>query len=183
MRADFEAGVAAFEQGNYARAILEFRRLAEKGDALAQFNLGLLYELGLGAEADAGEAIRWYRRAAEQGVPAAQNNLGAIFKTGRGVAPDDAQAFAWYRRAAEQGFTEAQYNLAVLYDTGQGVERNLVEAYRWFSLVADDERGSDYQELARVNRGIVASQLSPEALARAQGLAEAWRAKPEAPAK
>lgn len=39
----------------------------EKGYANAQFNLGLLYESGLGVEKSNAEALRLYTLAAEQG--------------------------------------------------------------------------------------------------------------------
>ena len=75
----FTAGVAAYEQGDYARALAEWRPLAEHGDAVAQFNLGLMYQDGLGVLQDDAEAARWYRLAAEQGNSVAQVNL--VFPT------------------------------------------------------------------------------------------------------
>ena len=41
--ADFEMGFAAAQRGDYAAALLEWRPLAEQGDADAQYNLGLMY--------------------------------------------------------------------------------------------------------------------------------------------
>jgi hypothetical protein len=41
--ADFEAGVDAYNRGDYATALREWRSLAERGNASAQFNLGALY--------------------------------------------------------------------------------------------------------------------------------------------
>ena len=48
VRAGFDEGVAAFERGDYATALKEFRPLAEQGDADGQFNLGLMYDPGRG---------------------------------------------------------------------------------------------------------------------------------------
>jgi TPR repeat protein len=50
---------------------------AERGDAAAQFNLGILYENGLSDsrytdEGSRPEAVRWLLAAAEQGLPRAQ---------------------------------------------------------------------------------------------------------------
>lgn len=39
--ADFAAEVEAYERGDYATALREFRPLAEQGNAAAQFNLGI----------------------------------------------------------------------------------------------------------------------------------------------
>ncbi len=46
--ADFDAGVAAYDSGDYETAFREFKPLAEQGDAHAQFNLGYMYHKGEG---------------------------------------------------------------------------------------------------------------------------------------
>jgi len=88
----------------------ECRVQAEAGDASAQFNLGLMYDLGLGVAEDDGEAVRWYRMAAEQGYAAAQFNLGVIYADGEGVVQDDARAYLWLNLAvaASQGDDRAR---------------------------------------------------------------------------
>jgi len=57
---------------------------AERGDAEAQFNLGVIYENGLNdsryaAEGNRPEAVRWLLAAAEQGLPRAQIKLAEIY--------------------------------------------------------------------------------------------------------
>ncbi len=44
--ADFQAGVEAYDRGDYATALTEFRPLAQQGHAGAQFNLGQMYRKG-----------------------------------------------------------------------------------------------------------------------------------------
>jgi len=44
--AGFKEGVAAYERGDYQTAFREFKPLAQRGDATAQFNLGLMYSKG-----------------------------------------------------------------------------------------------------------------------------------------
>ena len=46
--ADFETGMDAYHRGDYATALREWQRLAEQGDANAQYNLGVLYAEGKG---------------------------------------------------------------------------------------------------------------------------------------
>ena len=46
--------------------------LAESGDADAQFNLGINYEIGNGVSIDVENAASWLRRAADQGHSGAQ---------------------------------------------------------------------------------------------------------------
>jgi len=51
---------------------LEVKKWAEKGDAGAQHNLGLMYYDGEGVVQDYIEAVKWYRKAADQGDAPAQ---------------------------------------------------------------------------------------------------------------
>tara|TARA_B100001105_G_C22089380_1_gene314347 strand:- start:175 stop:531 length:357 start_codon:yes stop_codon:yes gene_type:complete len=68
----------------------ETKRLAEQGDARAQYNLGFNYATGEGVPENDAEAVRWFRLAAEQGLAEAQSNLGTMYGYGRGVPENDA---------------------------------------------------------------------------------------------
>ncbi|MDE0945777.1 MAG: hypothetical protein OSA39_02875, partial [Sphingobium sp.] len=50
--ADVKAGVDAWQQGDYAKAVGEWRPLALAGDPDAQFNMGQAYKLGRGVQPD-----------------------------------------------------------------------------------------------------------------------------------
>ena len=52
LAADFDAGLAALQKGDYAAALREWMPLAERGDAVAQFNLALMYDNGQGVRQD-----------------------------------------------------------------------------------------------------------------------------------
>ena len=52
LAADFDAGLAALQEGDYAAALREWTPLAERGDAVAQFNLALMYDNGQGVRQD-----------------------------------------------------------------------------------------------------------------------------------
>ena len=93
--AEFAQALAYYSSQNYGQAFVLFNKLAEQGDAGAQFNLGYMYDNGEGVRQDYGQAVSWYRKAAEQGNAAAQYNLGVMYENGRGVRQDDAQAVAW----------------------------------------------------------------------------------------
>ena len=55
-----------------AEAVKRHRKAAERGDAVAQFHLGVSYDEGLGVAQDDAEAVRWYRKAADQGYAQAE---------------------------------------------------------------------------------------------------------------
>jgi TPR repeat protein len=101
--ADFQAGLDAFQKGDYTTAAKEWRPLAEQGDPIAQFNLGLLYVDGHGVPQNLVEAVNWFRRAAEQDYAPAQHNLGAMYGSGQGVKRDYIQAYKWLNLCAAKG--------------------------------------------------------------------------------
>ncbi|HTW67486.1 MAG TPA: tetratricopeptide repeat protein [Bryobacteraceae bacterium] len=101
--ADFHAGLVAFQKGDYVTAANEWRPLADAGDPVAQFNLGLLYVDGRGVPQSAAEAVNWFRRAAEQDYTRAQHNLGAMYASGQGVKRDYVQAYKWLNICAAKG--------------------------------------------------------------------------------
>lgn len=88
------------DAGNEAYAATSDVRAAERGDAEAQFLLGMAYSEGRGVPQDGEAAVRWYARAAEQGHPRAQNNLGVAYDHGRGVPQDYVRAYLWFNLAA-----------------------------------------------------------------------------------
>ncbi len=101
--ADFQAGFDAYNRGDYATAYREWLALAEQGDAKAQFNIGALYDFGMGVPKDYAVAVQWYRLAAAQGDVEAQFNLALSYQNGEGVSQDYVQAYAWFNIAATQG--------------------------------------------------------------------------------
>ncbi|MEO8346980.1 MAG: tetratricopeptide repeat protein [Betaproteobacteria bacterium] len=131
-------GVAALLQQDYATALKEFRPLAARGDAEAQYRLGRMYEYGRGVAPDMPQAMIWLRKSAAQENASAQGELGAIYASGFGGVPqDDAQAVAWFQKAANQGNPTAQYNLGLMYAKGAGVKQDFAQAVAWYRKAAD----------------------------------------------
>jgi hypothetical protein len=132
-----EDGLAAYKRGDYKTAAAIWTIAANKGDAGAQNNLGLLYDKGQGVAQDYQQAVSWYRKAADQGYAEAQNNLGLTYAKGVGVSQDDKQAVSWFRKAADQGYAEAQDNLGAMYANGRGVSQDYKQAAGWFRKAAE----------------------------------------------
>jgi len=105
--ADFQAGMDAKNRGDFAKALREWRPLADEGDARAQFYLGMLYENGDGVPEDYGKAREWYEKSAAQGDANAQFYLGLMCAFGRGTSLDLVQAHMWYSLAAGNGHARA----------------------------------------------------------------------------
>ena len=90
------------------------RRLAEQGDAAAQYSLGSRYALGEDVKQDYTVAAHWFALAAEQGHVTAQATLGAYYDLGRGVPQDSAKAYFWCVLALAGGDEPSKYRLPAL---------------------------------------------------------------------
>jgi TPR repeat protein len=174
--ADFATGQRAYESGDYATALKEWRTLAVQGHARAQAAFGVMYANGRGVAQDYAEAVRWFRKAAEQGHADAQFNLGRMYGQGRGVTQDDAEAVRWYRKAADQGHADAQFHLGLMYGQGQGVTQDYVEAHMWFNLAASRASVEDQKKYAE-KRDSLARIMTAEQIAEAQRRAREWKPK------
>ena len=94
----------------------EIKRLAEKGDVVAQMNLGNKYYVGEGVPQNFTEAVKWYRMAARQGNAVAQNNLRMMYSIGSGLPKNFIRAYVWASVAAAQGNEQAMANRNVVAD-------------------------------------------------------------------
>ena len=170
--ADYKAGEDAYNRGDFATALREWRPLAEQGDARAQYNLGVLYRKGRGVPQDDVQARQWYEKAAAQGQAKAQYNLGTLYLNGGGVPKDYQQALRWFRMAADQGEALAQTKIGIMYDDGQGVPHDFVQAHKWYNLAA-----TNGDKPAAELRDALAKQMTPAQIVEAQQLAREWKPK------
>jgi uncharacterized protein len=123
--ADVKAGVDAWQQGDYDKAVSVWRPLAQAGDPDAQFNMGQAHKLGRGVKADMTAAIDWYRKAAAQGHVRAEDNLGLLmFQQG-----DRANALPYLQRSAARGEPRAQYIVGTALFNGDLAAKNWPRAY------------------------------------------------------
>ena len=95
---------------SYGQDVEETKLLAEQGDALAQYTLGLMYYYGNDVPENDAEAVKWYRLAAEQGHVNAQWNLGTMYGKGESVPQNDLKAYVWLSVAVAQGSEDAKTN-------------------------------------------------------------------------
>jgi uncharacterized protein len=112
--ASYQKGIDAFAQGNFAEALKNLQPIAEKGNADAQFRLGLMYREGKGVAQDDKQGVSWLSKAAEQGQAEAQENLAFSYAKGLGVERDWVQADKWFSIAAASGKETAINNQKVV---------------------------------------------------------------------
>lgn len=112
--------------------LARLKPLADKGDAGAQYRVGVLY-----AESrDAFAAARYYKLAADQGQHEAQFRLASLNCNGLGVPKNLGECIRLYRLAADGGVTQAQVNLAARYLMADGTPADYGEAVRLAKLAA-----------------------------------------------
>ncbi len=188
----FKSALTAAQRGDFQAADWLLRPLALQGNAVAQFDLGLLYETGRGVPQNYFEAIKWYRLAADQGNALAQFSLGAMYTNGLGVAQDFSTAAKWYLLSAEQGYTWAQFYVGFFAANGQGIPKNVVLAHMWLSLAAasqfeapfgslkslDQKERRAVSDIASGARAKLEKEMTPAQIAEAQKLSADWKPKP-----
>ena len=133
---EIDKGYEAYNDGDYATALNEWKPIAEQGYAFAQYNLGIMHEYGNGVAKNYAEAVKWYRLAAEQGYAIGQYSLGLMYSNGYGVLKDKAEAVKWWRLSAEQGYAYAQGMLGIMYELGEGVLKDNIIAHMWYNIAS-----------------------------------------------
>jgi cell division septation protein DedD len=163
------AGIEAYLAHNYDEAIRQWRPLADRGDADAQYNLAQAYFLGNGVPQNSNLAEQWYARAARQGHPDAIANYGLLlFQNGRRQ-----EAIPYITRAADAGDPRAQYVLGTALFNGDVVPRDAPRAYALMSRAAAQNLPPAVTQLTEMER-----LLSPQDRARGVELAADMRTAP-----
>ena len=86
--ADLNTAASAYDAGDFDTAQREFRSLAELGDPVAQYNLGILYLRGEGVRKSAATGYAWLKLAADAKNPAAMRSEAEL----RPIYAEDAAA-------------------------------------------------------------------------------------------
>ncbi|KAL8687093.1 MAG: hypothetical protein Q9224_005254, partial [Gallowayella concinna] len=129
---------------SFEKALIWFKRGLANGDALCQYQLGLMYLNGFGVRKDAKTASDYFKAAAEQDFTSAQTYLGRLFLD----QGDISTAIRYFDLASRHGHIEAFYHLAEISNNGIGRERSCGVATAYYKLVAEKAESihSDFAE-------------------------------------
>lgn len=127
-------------------------RLADSGNPIEQFRVGIHYYYGTSVTKDLKKAVKWFQASAKQGYIYAETSLGICYRKGEGILTNYIEAVKLFEHAAALGDIIAVYNLAICYYYGQGVIKdyqksaelfrqaseygNVSEDHRWSHIVA-----------------------------------------------
>ena len=131
-------------------AVAHFQSAADNGYAMAEYYVGILYQLGLGVDRDYETALSWFEKATEQDYAPAICQMGYIYFNGLGVDANLEQAAYYQKLAAAQGYTPAQINLGYMYENGYGVTQNLETALAYYKLAEESGYAGASEAIARV---------------------------------
>ena len=149
------------------KTVYWYKKLADEGESIAMFNLGLHSAKGFGLERDYNQAAYWMDRAAEAGdedapqlakmyraaemnrVKAEEGDAQAqadfakfLMGLGRsldqaGPGKDYSESVKWAKAAVAQGNLDGMYTLALAFGHGRGVEEDLLKAFRLYEKAAN----------------------------------------------
>lgn len=83
---EYEKAVEATSAGDYHLAVPIWKKLAQQGNPVAQYNLALFYKEGYGVDRDSSESRRWYKAAAQHRLVQATASIKPV-NNGRDIQP------------------------------------------------------------------------------------------------
>lgn len=163
-----------YKNHDVLKAFELFQSEAEKGNILAAFDIGKMYQNGLLGEDNVPKADEYFQKAlqgfltleptAKRLKPYVQYRIGKMFALGLGTEQDYTKAFGWFEKSAAAGNKFAQYSLGSLYFFGNGVPQNYEKAFEYYKLSADQDNAYACYEAAKMLRdGIGVGQNSEQA--------------------
>jgi TPR repeat protein len=163
-----EVGILTEE--DYPASIELYRKLAEAGHVLSQYELGqeLMYgrltkdpflfkKTGTTIRTDV-EAFSWYLKAAKNGYPVAQNSVAVCYQRGSGTERDPSASFKWAKLSAYAGYAGGQMTLGIHYINAEAVDQDLDVANAWFKIASDSPDVS----IVRMYMQKIASHVDPQ---------------------
>ena len=133
---------------------------AELGLPEAQFNVGVMFEEGIGTKQSFRDSIFWYKKATQSGDKYALNNLGDMFFNGRGVPEDKYKAEYLFRIASNQGSSLADFNLSIIYSQCENSEVSIHHSLTYLFMASLKGVGEAARKLKHLKKTFPVGMLS-----------------------
>jgi enhanced entry protein EnhC len=137
-------------EDDYPHAQVAYERAASLGDAVGQFNAGLMYEKGKGINVEFKKASAQYLQAANHGLRQAMVQLAGLYFNGLNGERDEVQGLAFYKKAAALGDRDALYQLGLLSETGVALPLDYPGAVHYYEQSASQGDAKAMLALARI---------------------------------
>jgi TPR repeat protein len=155
-----------------AAKLIDLKARAQRGDADAQIELGLIYVNGECVAESGANAVIWLQKAADQGDVRAMKLLARLYGHDislqvrpKGLPKDSSKEKQWWQKAADKGDVDAMFHLGVWYDGGYSTPIDVAEAIQWWRRAADLGNIDSMNRLAYLYyEGNEVSQDIPEAI-------------------
>ncbi len=128
-------------------------KLANQGDARAQYQLGNRYAKGYDVAIDIQQAEAWYLKSANLGYVEAQYALGALYQGLPGTSPSIMPSFNTIQKAGEPGGLgelSARANPGTTFDLCIQIGDGPIEAIKWYRLAAAQGHTSAQLKLGNI---------------------------------
>ncbi|MEH6626013.1 MAG: tetratricopeptide repeat protein [Motiliproteus sp.] len=138
---------AEFKMANYDMAQRMWLNIKDSARPEALFNLGILYDQGLGVEEDINQAIYYYEQAARGGSRSAAYQLGLIYRHDKRIETNPRQAERWLTVAAHDGDEDAALLLKQM--AGEAPDDPMFRVQRLLAEGEVETAVSELQQLAK----------------------------------
>ena len=133
----FDAGQKAEQTGDFAQALVWYKKAADEEDGRAMGMIGKIFQFGMGVAVDVDKAFKWYEKGTLYDDAFSCNALGAMYFNGTGAEQDYSQAKRYFEKAAYHDFADAYVNLGFMYEQGIGVIKSEFNAGEKYERAAE----------------------------------------------
>jgi TPR repeat protein len=124
-------GIGVEQDYNRAFELYTKANIANSELKTPPYQLGTIYDKGLGRAADPKKALRWFEVAANNEHTYSQRRTGLYYYKGNIVPKDRATAAKWFEKSAKGGDSIAAYYIGLGYLNGDGVKANYRKAEKY----------------------------------------------------
>jgi hypothetical protein len=111
--------------------------LAQQGEARAEHYLGIMYQLGMGAEKNPAIAEKWFEKAASHHNPEGEYAIGTLLSIQPDHVHDFARAVENFRHSAKAGYVASMHSLGLLLVNHPEIPQERGEAIHWLQVSAE----------------------------------------------
>ena len=154
--------------------------LSLAGNVESQYNLGMMYELGIGVPKDEKKSFEWILKSAEGGYADAQHKVSEDYEKGYGTLKDPEKAHYWALQAVRQNHIASIMTMGRLHEEGVGTPIDLERALYMYHYASSLGSGQAKLRLGKAyhhgNKVPADKEMAEEFLRAAaeDGLPEAW---------